>query len=115
MSGDERSYFQKFTDGIYEQFLEDVASGRKLDKDKLRKVADGRILSGAEARQHGLVDELGNLEDAIDGAAKLAGVTGEPVPLFRRRPGRGLLGELLRGAAESITPRGSVELRDPRL
>jgi protease-4 len=115
MSPEERAYFQKFTDGIYDQFLDDVVKGRKLEKEKLRKLADGRIFSGREAKELGLVDELGNLEDAIEGAAKLAGLSGEPVPMFKRRPGHGLLGELLKGAAETLTPRGSVELRDPRL
>jgi protease-4 len=115
MTAEERQYFQHFVDGVYEQFLEDVASGRKLDKDRLREIADGRILTGKEALAHHLIDELGNLEDAIEGAAKLAGEGGEPVPVFRKKPSTGFLG-VLRGAVDdALVPRGSIEVRDPRL
>lgn len=115
MSEVERGFFQKFVDGIYEQFLTDVATARGLDKEELRKLADGRILTGRQALEAKLVDQLGNLEDAIDLAAKLSGVPGDPVPLFRKKPGRGFLGDLLRGAAEAVEPRRTIEVRDPRL
>jgi protease-4 len=114
MTPDERAYFQKFVLAIYEQFLSDVASARKLDKEEVRKIADGRVLTGQQALDAKLIDELGNLEDAVEGAAKLAGATGDPVPVFPHKPGRGLVGEVLRGAAESVEPRGSIQLRDPR-
>jgi protease-4 len=114
MTTEERIFFQHFIDGVYEQFLDDVATARKLDKEQLRKIADGRILTGAEALQQKLIDELGNLEDAIDGAAKLAGVTGEPVPVFRKKPSKGLLGDLLRGAVDTFDE-PTIQLRNPRL
>ncbi len=119
MSEGERKFFQSFVNGVYEQFLDDVASARKIDKEKLRPLADGRILTGQEALADHLIDELGNLEDALDGAAKLAGVSGEPVPVFQRKPRASVLGEMLRGAMqgaiEAAQPRGSIEVRDPRL
>ena len=62
-----------------------------------------------------LIDQLGNFEDALDAAVKLAGASGEPVPQFPRRPGRGLVGELVRGVIDELTPRGAIQLRDPRL
>jgi protease-4 len=114
MSEGERGFFQHFVDGVYEQFLDDVAAARKLDKAKLRAIADGRILTGKQALEHKLVDELGNLEDAIEGAAKLAGATGEPVPVFEKKPRGSWVGELLRGAVQGATPHGSIEVRDPR-
>jgi protease-4 len=115
MSSDEKQFFQRFVDGIYEQFLDDVATARKLDKNELRLIADGRVLTGDEALKAKLIDEIGNLEDAIDGASKLAGGKGDPVPVFVRKPGKGLVGELLRGADSLITPpRQTVEARDPR-
>ena len=80
MTDTERKFFQRFVDGVYEQFLDDVSAARKIPKETLRPLADGRILTGKEALDHHLIDELGNLEDAIDGAAKLAGAKGEPVP-----------------------------------
>jgi len=115
MTPEEKQFFQQFVDGVYDQFLSDVAKARSLDKEKLRKIADGRILTGAQALDQKLVDQLGNLEDAIDLAATMAGAKGEAVPVFHKKPGRGLIGELMRGAAEGLTPRGGVELRDPRL
>jgi protease-4 len=116
MTAVERIYFQQFVDGVYEQFLDDVATARKIPKETLRPLADGRILSGKEALKDHLVDELGNLEDALEGAAKLAGADGEPVPVFRKKPSASWLGELVRGAVDgALVPRGSIEVRDPRL
>jgi protease-4 len=117
MTAEERVFFQRFVDGVYDQFLADVATQRKIDKAQLKEIADGRILTGKQALDHKLVDELGNLEDAIDAAAKLAGATGEPVPVFHKKPGRGFVGELLRGAVQSAleSPRSTIEVRDPRL
>jgi protease-4 len=115
MTAEERAFFQSFTNDIFEQFLGDVADARKLDKEKLRPIADGRILTGAEALKAQLIDEIGNLEDAIESAAKLAGAKGAPVPVFEKHAGRGLLSELLHDLAEDARPRSSVEVRDPRL
>jgi protease-4 len=119
MSDGERKFFQGFVDGVYEQFLDDVATARKIPKETLRPLADGRILTGKQALDHKLIDELGNLEDALEGAVKLAGETGEPVPVFQKKPRSGFLGEVLRGAVqgafEGAAPRGSIEVRDPRL
>jgi protease IV len=119
MTENERKFFQRFVDGVYEQFLDDVSSARKIPKETLRPLADGRIFTGKEALEHHLIDELGNLEDALDGAGKLAGATGEPVPVFQKKPRSSLMGEILRGAVqgaiEGAQPRSSIELRDPRL
>ena len=119
MTDTERKFFQHFVDSVYEQFLDDVSAARKIPKETLRPLADGRILTGQQALEHHLVDELGNLEDAIEGAAKLAGAKGEPVPVFQKKPRGSLIGEVLRGAVqgaiESAQPHGSIEVRDPRL
>lgn len=118
MSSDERKFFQGFVDGVYEQFLDDVAEARKIPKETLRPLADGRIFTGKQALGLKLVDELGNLEDALEGAARLAGATGEPVPVFQKKPRGSWVGELLRGAMEGVVTgaqRGSIEVRDPRL
>ena len=119
MNESEKKFFQGFVDGVYEQFLDDVSAGRKIPKETLRPLADGRILTGQQALAHKLVDELGNLEDAIEGAAQLAGLKGEPVPVFQPKKRGSWAAELLRGAAEGAVqgaqPRGSIEVRDPRL
>ncbi len=74
----EKVYFQGLIDNMYHQFVRAVASGRKMDEADVRKLADGRVYTGQEAKENGLVDELGTLQDAIDAAARLAGITGEP-------------------------------------
>lgn len=75
---EERAIVQTMVDDMYNQFVEVVAEGRKLDPARVRQIADGRIYTGKQAKELGLVDELGNFYDAIDGAAQIAGITGKP-------------------------------------
>ena len=83
----ERSYFQALIDDMYVQFLEAVASGRGLDLQDVRSLADGRVFTGRDAKERKLIDEIGNFQDAVDLTAKLAGISGKPrlVRLSRRR------------------------------
>jgi len=74
----ERKYFQNLIDGMFHQFVQAVASSRKMDEGAVRELADGRVHTGAEAHSVGLVDELGTLQDAIEAAGKLAGIAGKP-------------------------------------
>jgi protease-4 len=74
----ERVYFQNLITNMYGQFVKDVATGRKMKEDEVRKLADGRVYTGQEARNNGLVDELGALQDAVAAAGKMAGIAGEP-------------------------------------
>ena len=75
---EERVILQTMVDDMYDQFVTVVAEGRKMEPSQVRKIADGRIYTGKQAKELGLVDELGNLYDAIDGAATVAGITGKP-------------------------------------
>lgn len=61
----QKEYFQDLTDNIYQQFLKDVSEQRKIPFEKMKTLAEGRIYTGYQARENGLVDELGNLYDAI--------------------------------------------------
>ena len=75
MRDDEREILQKMVLDVYEQFVADLAAGRpSMNEADLRRLADGRIYSGAEAQKLGLVDELGGFEDAVMRAAKLGGL-----------------------------------------
>jgi ClpP class serine protease len=65
-------------DSVHTQFITAVATGRNMDKDQVRALADGRIFSGEQAKVAGLVDALGGLEDAVKTAASRGGITGEP-------------------------------------
>ena len=77
-SPEDRAMLQSVIDNTHEQFVRAVAEGRKLPIEDVRKIADGRILSGEQARDRKLVDRLGTLQDAIEEAGRLAGISGEP-------------------------------------
>lgn len=78
MDPEQRRIIQSVLDDVHEQFIKAVAEGRKMPVEELRKIADGRIFTGSQALSLGLVDELGNIEDAIKKAAELAGIKGKP-------------------------------------
>lgn len=63
---------------VYEQFIADVAEGRDLPESKVRELATGAVFLGVEAEKSGLVDRIGNYSDAVDRAAELGGIEGEP-------------------------------------
>ncbi len=85
MTPKERELLQGFIDNVHEQFVIAVADGRKMSKEKVQAVADGRILTGEQAQELGLLDSLGNLEDAITLAGKLGGIEGEPSVFYPKR------------------------------
>jgi protease-4 len=74
----ERELLESFILGIHRQFVEAVAEGRNMPVSQVEPLADGRIFSGEEARKHGLIDRLGNFQDAVAWAAELGGVEGTP-------------------------------------
>src|SRR5207247_2016866 len=89
MSEEERAIFQSMINGFQSRFLEVVTKGRKaLPADQIKLIADGRVLTGPQAVQLGLVDQIGYLEGGIVAATKLAGLTGA-------RGGVGLTGSLV--------------------
>ncbi|MEI6051577.1 MAG: S49 family peptidase, partial [Opitutaceae bacterium] len=71
---EELAIFQKMVDWIYGEFVGKVALARKLKKDDVQEIAQGRVWSGSEAKRLGLVDEIGGLDDAIQYAVKKAGL-----------------------------------------
>ena len=76
MTDEERTIFQNVINGLYEQFLAVIKDGRKnLSADAIRKLADGRIYSGEQAKAAGLIDGIGYLEDAVELAKREAGIT----------------------------------------
>jgi protease-4 len=78
MEEEERLMLQDVIDDVYEQFVLDVAETRDMPVEEVRKLSDGRIFTGRQAVELGLVDELGSLEDAIKVSAELSGIEGEP-------------------------------------
>lgn len=67
---------------VHDQFVKDVARARGMEEASVRQIADGRILTGAKAKNLGLVDELGNLQDAIELAKTLAHIEGKPEVIY---------------------------------
>ena len=78
MSESERRILQNVMDDVHTQFIEAVAEGRSLKVAEVKSLADGRIFTGRQAKDQKLVDELGDLDDAVKLAAELAGIEGEP-------------------------------------
>jgi protease IV len=70
----QREVLKKMMEDIYDQFTDKAAKGRKMPVDKLRDLAGGRVYTGRQAKEKGLVDELGTLNDAVVEAKKLAGL-----------------------------------------
>jgi protease-4 len=85
MTDAERQILQRLLDDVHDQFIDVVAKARKLDRKKVEALADGRIFSGREAQSLGLVDQLGNLQDAINRAAGLAGIPGKPTVIQEQK------------------------------
>ena len=82
MQTDERSLIQAVVDNIHNQFVEAIVQGRSMPREKVVALADGRIFSGEQALEVGLIDELGNLYDAIEAAADMAGIEGKPEVMY---------------------------------
>ncbi|OGI04430.1 MAG: hypothetical protein A2Y25_06715 [Candidatus Melainabacteria bacterium GWF2_37_15] len=79
LSNEEKQILQSLIDSTYEQFVEEIVQNRKISKEEVKKFADGRIFSGTQAKELGLVDEIGSMSDAVDLAAKLAEMKEKPV------------------------------------
>lgn len=114
MTKEERSLLQSVIDDTYDQFVEAVVEGRRLDQDKVLELADGRIFTGRQAKELGLVDELGDLEDAISIAGKMGGIEGVPKTI-RERPKKVTLIDILTQSLKTISDLRSDEKLLPKL
>ncbi len=103
MTDEEHALLQSVMDDVHKQFIEAVAAGRALEPTEVQALADGRIFTGRQAKDAKLVDELGDLEDAIQLAAELAGIEGEPKVVEPRR--RFSLRELLESRLSVLFPK----------
>jgi len=113
----ERAYFKDVIDDTHAQFVEAVAKGRRLPIDKVRELANGRIYTGRQAKNLGLVDRLGGYDQALEEAKRLAGITGEPRIVQPAEP-LGffeLAGRFLDGYAPHSLKTGGGSLRTVRL
>jgi len=85
MTSEEKAILQGVIDSVHSQFVRAVAEGRYMEEGKVRRIADGRIFSGEQAKELGLVDRLGSLQDAIEIAAEMIGIEGKPVVVYPKK------------------------------
>jgi protease-4 len=114
MTEGERKLLQSVIDDTYGQFVEVLVESRKLSKEKALKLADGSIFTGRQARELGLVDELGDLEDAIKIAGKMGGIEGPPNIIKEMRRKISLF-ELLTQKMEELSKLNESEKFTPKL
>ncbi len=115
MTEEERGLLQELVDDIHRQFIRDVALGRGMTVEEIAPLADGRIFTGEQAKEKGLVDRLGNLEDALDRAAELAGIEGKPEILYPEKKRKKIWEYLIQGLAEAMATllRSTIEPMGP--
>ena len=85
MTGEERALIQGIVDDIYDQFIRTVSENRKIPLSKIKRLSDGRIFTGRQAKELGLVDELGGLQDAVLLAGQLSGMKDKPEIVYAAR------------------------------
>ena len=98
----ERKLLDALIEDIQKQFVKAIATGRNLTVEEVEKIADGRIFSGARAKELGLVDMLGNFHDAVDLARNMVGIKGEVTLVYPEKTKLELWKLLIKTSASSI-------------
>ncbi|MGB9807945.1 MAG: signal peptide peptidase SppA [Thermosulfidibacteraceae bacterium] len=101
MTEEEKKYIESLVMNVYEQFVEDVARARKISVDELRKLADGRVFTGVEAKRLKLVDEVGTLDDAVSDLSRRLGYS-KPLEVIFIEKKKKFLDELMSTFANVI-------------
>ncbi len=111
-TADEREAFRATMKDVYRLFTSKVAAGRKLDPERIASLAEGRVFTGRMAKELGLVDRLGTLDDAVDEARKLAGIAdSEEVERLLLPEPRGLFDDLFGLHGPALDPVARVVSR----
>jgi protease-4 len=106
MTDREKQMVMKLLEDIRNQFVTAVSKGRNMPEEKVLEIADGRIFSGRQAKEIGLVDRLGNFRDAVNLAKKMANIRGEVKLVYPERKRRSFLWDLLfKELLDSVTSR----------
>ncbi|MEL4306014.1 signal peptide peptidase SppA [Methanococcoides sp. LMO-2] len=100
LTSEEKEYADTVVLKVYDLFITSVAEHRNMTKSEVKDIADGRIYIATEAKEIGLIDDFGNLYDAIDAAAELGGIEGEPAVYYINRPS---LSSILFGTEETFS------------
>ena len=97
---EDEAYFAEMVFDVHDQFVEDVASCRNMELSDAHELADGRVFTGRQAHQHGLVDELGSLHDAVDYLAEQVDLD-DPQVIYPPEESLGIIAELFQVAVDS--------------
>jgi protease IV len=114
----DRALLEGVVQDVYGQFVDAVASERKLTTDSVRVIADGRIMTGRQALRSGLIDAIGNVPDALKAIGKRTDLGDDPRTVRPSREKQGLLGTLLGAKAATALSRAVQPLANaggPRL
>jgi len=101
MTPEEKTFLQSFVTEIHEQFIQDVSQGRDMPIEDIRSIADGRIITGDQAKNLGLIDRIGNYEDAVQWAGRLGGIQGKIYTIYPPKPPLGILEEFIQNEIHS--------------
>lgn len=102
MTPEEQAIVQELVDDIYNQFIDVIVRNRKLTREQVVAIADGRVFSGRKAKEYGLVDQLGNMDSAAKLASVLAGKDGQYELVYPKKTGRGIFDLMFESAANSL-------------
>ncbi|NPA12436.1 MAG: signal peptide peptidase SppA [Aquificae bacterium] len=99
LTPEQRKLLETAIKDVHNQFLEDIVKYRPVKMEKLKQYADGRIFTGRQAKEIGLVDKIGNVQDAIKEAKKLAKLEGKPVLIIHLGDKQNFIKKLMDGMA----------------
>lgn len=102
MKPEEKKILKNFAEKIHKQFITDIVISRKMDRSKVEALADGRIFTGEESKKMGLVDRLGNLEDAIEWAGRMGGIKGKITTVYAKEKKYPFLKYITESSAKAI-------------
>jgi protease-4 len=105
MTEKEEKILSNLANQIHVQFIKAIAEGRGMEESKIEKLADGRIFSGEEAKKLGLIDRLGNLEDAVEWAGRMGGIKGKISTVYPQEKKFSILEYLVNSFLKEFTNR----------
>lgn len=105
MTEKEKKLLQAFVDETHMQFVDAVSKGRNMDTAKVKAIADGRIFTGEMAKNLGLVDRLGNIEDAIEWAGRIGGIKGKISAVYSKKLDGSFLDYFIESSAKKLVSR----------
>ncbi len=114
LTPEDRKFLLSILENMHQQFKKVVQTERNFDSAKINELADGRVFTGEQALEVGLVDKLGNMQTAVDLAKELLKIEGEPELVYPKKEKMKLLDLLLNGDLESSFLKLIYSLRESR-